>query len=188
MPGLRTGVTEDGMKNTERVILLTALASSLSFSLGLLFSEHTQAKTDALSVPKLEITDAHGRPRMVLTTDDAGTAKIEFVDPEAKSRSLIQQFRNGAMSLTFAGNGQQPAVNLATDPLGYGPKMTIRGNGKDQVIVLGFPEDDAMRPGTSSKAWGLFFPGPQPFRNLAAIGVGEATRSDERRGFILPEK
>jgi hypothetical protein len=188
MLGLRTAVIEGEMKNIERVILLTALASSLSFSLGLLFSEHTQAKSDALSVPKLEITDAHGRPRMVFTTDDEGTAKIEFVDPEAKSRSLIQQFRNGSMSLTFAGTGQQPAVNLATDPLGYGPKLTIRGNGKNQLIVLGFPEDDAMQPGTPSKAWGLFFPGPQAFRNLAAIGVGEATNSDERRGFVVPEK
>ena len=176
------------MKNTERVILVTALASSLSFSLGLLFSDHTHAKADALSVPKLEITDTHGQPRIVLTTDDEGTAKIEFLAPDAKSRSVIQQFRNGSMSLTFAGTGQQPAVSLATDSLGYGPKLTMRGNGRNQVIVLGFPGDDAMQPGSSSKAWGLFFPGPQAFRNLAAIGVGEATKSDERRGFILPER
>jgi|SRR5579875_1494919 len=176
------------MKTTERIVLLTALTSSLSFSLGLLFSEHTKANTDPLSVPRLEITDAHGRPRMILATDADGTAKIEFVDSDAKSRSSLQQFRNGSMSLTFAGTGQQPAVSLATDPLGYGPTLTIQGNGKNQLIVLGFPAEDTMQPGASSKAWGLFFPGPQPFRNLAAIGVGEATNSDERRGFIFPEK
>jgi hypothetical protein len=176
------------MKSIERIIFTTALVSSISFSLGLLFSDHIQAKAEVLSVPKLEITDAHGRPRIVFATDDEGTAKIEFINPEAKSRSLIQQFKNGSMSLTFAGKGPQPAVNLATDPLGYGPKLLIRGNGRNQVIVLGFPEDDAMQPGTPSKVWGLFFPGPQSFQNLAAIGVGEETNSDERRGFVVPEK
>lgn len=54
--------------------------------------------------------------------------------------------------------------------------------------MLGFPQDDAMKPGTQSKAWGLFFRGRQPFQNLAAIGVGEATSSDERRRFVFPQK
>jgi hypothetical protein len=176
------------MRNIERIFLITALASSLGFSLGLLFSDHAKANTNTLSASRLEITDAHGRPRIVLATGEDGTAKIEFVDAGGKSRSFIQQFRNGSMSLTFAGSGRQPAVNLVADPLGYGPRLTIRGNGRNQTIILGFPEDDVMQPGAATKAWGLFFPGPQPFRNFAAIGVGEATSSDERRGFIFPEK
>jgi len=176
------------MRSTERLILLVALAASCSFSLGLLLSDRIQAQTNTVSVPRLEIVDSSGRPRIVMTTDSDGTAKLEFVLPGQNTESVIEQFRNGAMDLRFAGKGEQPAVNLATDLLGYGPSLTMRGNGERQIILLGFPDDDAMKPGAASKSWGLFFPGQQPFQYLAGIGAAEAISSSERRGFVFPPK
>lgn len=176
------------MRSTERLILLIALAGSCSFSLGLLFSDRMHAQTNTVSVPRLEIVDSSGRPRIVMTTDSEGTAKIEFTLPDHDAESVIEQFRNGAMDLRFAGKGEHPAVNLTTDLLGYGPRLTMRGNGEGQIVLLGFPEDDAMKPGTASKSWGLFFPGQQPFQYLAGIGAAEAINSNERRGFVFPPK
>lgn len=92
------------MRSTERTLFIIALAASLSFSLGLLFADLTHAKADIVSVPRLEIIDSQGRPRIVMTTDSESTAKLEFVGPNQKTDSLIEQFRNGAMNLSFAGN------------------------------------------------------------------------------------
>jgi hypothetical protein len=162
---------------------------SCGLSVGLLFSDRIQAQTTAMTVPRLEIVDSAGRPRIVMTTDSDGTARIEFRLPDRKAESVIEQFRNGAMDLRFAGKGERPAVNLATDLLGYGPTLTMRGNGEGQIVLLGFPEDDAMKPGTAGKIWGLFFPSQQqPFQYLAGIGATEAVSSNERKGFVFPPK
>jgi hypothetical protein len=176
------------MKLSERVILLVALATSCSFSIGLLVSKSIVAQGKTISISRLEIIDAAGRPRIVMTTDADGGAKLQFIQPDRKTQSIIQQFRDGSMTLSFAGKGVQPAVNLSTDLLNYGPILTMRGNGKEQTILLGFPEDDAMKPAQASKTWGLFFPDRRPFQYLAGIGAAEAINSSERRGFVFPRK
>lgn len=93
------------------------------------------------------------------------------------------------MRLEFGGLEQQsPSIVLMTDLLQGGPALMMRGNGRDQVITLGFVNDDSAAPRQRSKLWGLFFPGHEPFKNLAGIGMAENLNSDERRGLVFPLK
>src|SRR4051794_24985459 len=96
---------KEPMRFTERLVLLFALAVSCSFSLGLLFSEHIQAEANTVSAFRLEIVNSSGRPRIAMMTDSQGTAKITFIDPDHKAESVLEQFRDGAINLSFAGKG-----------------------------------------------------------------------------------
>lgn len=177
------------MKSTERILWIAAVAAVFGTLLGFAISRGVQAKDEVVSAQRIQIVDQAGRPRIILATDAEGTAKVTFVSPEGKLNSLIEQFRDGAMSLQFASAKQQePSIVLSTDLLHGGPNLVMRGNGMAQTIVLGFPMEDVPVPGVPSKTWGLFFPSRHPFQDLAGIGAAEDLKSDERRGFVFPIK
>jgi len=107
----------------------------------------------------LQIVDDHGRPRLSLSTDLDGKAKIEFISPDHNKNSIIEQFRDGNILLQLAGGGQRPSVSLTTDFQLGGPSLIMRGIGDHQTILLGFPAGDTMAPTQPGSNWGLLFPG-----------------------------
>lgn len=144
---------------------------------------------ETLSLHRLQIVDGAGNPRITLSTDASGTARISFLGSTSGVASVIEQFRDGNMRVEFGGaKSGKPSVVLQTDIRQGGPALMMRGDGREQIIMLGFQSDDSAQPGASSKLWGLFYPGTKPFNNLAAIGVSEDLNSGERHGFIIPPR
>lgn len=176
------------MRFNERILWIVTVAVFGGVCLGFVLAGPATAKDDALSVRRLQITDQAGRPRIICTTDSEGTAKLTFVGPD-EATSVIEQFSDGNMRLEFSGvRRHKPSIVLMSDLLRGGPALMMEGNGKEQVIMLGFVNAEGSKPGDPSKVWGLLFPAQKPYQNLAAIGVTESVNSDERRGFVLPNK
>lgn len=135
-----------------------------------------------LQVNRIEVVDAHGRPRIVLGVDAAGHPALALHDANGAPRLSLSLAEGDAATIRVAGTANGPAAELVATPDGFAGLSVMRKNGEPLAVLEVEPGPDA-RPYLA-----MFHPGeeiprepdgtprwrPSPLMYLTATEEGNA--------------
>ncbi|GEM_PF-5448907 len=130
----------------------TVLFSALGVILGLWASPHlnlglpsAEASAETLSTQSLQIVDASGRRRILMTTTAGGSPAVWFFDKNGKSRLNLGLYEDDNAFVVLNDPNEQAVQILRTVGGNNTPVLVMKSKGQDRMI-LGLYSGAASEP------------------------------------------